>query len=286
MMNHLTCKLNWMGVLLVAVVAFSTTTAVSEERKVLRVCADPNSMPLSHHDRTGYENRVAELLGQTLGIPVEYTWFPQRRGFVRNTLRAKDPNSGREKCDLIMGVPESFELAITTKPYYRSTYALVFRKGENLDDIKTGNDFLVLDEARKSALRVGIFDQTPAAVWLTRAGFHKQIIAYPTLNADPSQYPGQLIERELRSGAIDAAILWGPIAGYFVKQSTDVELTIIPLQSMPGVRFDFPISMAVRFGEGAWKTQLEDFIDRHIDDIETILRDFNVPLLAEDGRFK
>jgi hypothetical protein len=122
--------------------SLSALNSLADERKALKVCADPNSMPLSDQKLEGYENRIAEVLAADLGIGVEYTWFPQRRGFVRNTLRAEDPDNGGYKCDLIIGVPESFELAITTKPYYRSTYALVFKKNNGLDDVKSGQDFV------------------------------------------------------------------------------------------------------------------------------------------------
>ena len=134
-------------------------SGVADERNALKGCADPNSMPLSNQELEGYENRIAETLAASLNIPAKYTWFPQRRGFVRNTMRAKDPATGEYKCDLIIGVPKSFELAITTEPYYRSTYALVFKKGNGLDDIKSGQDFVNLDTARKVGLRVGIFEQ-------------------------------------------------------------------------------------------------------------------------------
>jgi len=269
--------------LLILLLTLPVAESVADERKALKVCADPNSMPLSNQNHEGYENRIAETLAADLGIPVEYTWFPQRRGFVRNTLRAEDPNTGDYKCDLIIGVPESFELAITTDSYYRSTYALVFKKGTGLDDVTSGQDFINLAAERKSGLRVGIFEQTPGALWLARHGMTLQMVPYITLHGDPAEYPGQIIERELLNDKIDVAILWGPIAGYFVNKSKDVELTMIPLFSEPGIRFDYAISMAVRFGEGEWKNEVEALINKNTDKIEQILREYNVPLLAADG---
>jgi quinoprotein dehydrogenase-associated probable ABC transporter substrate-binding protein len=263
--------------------SLSALNSLADERKALKVCADPNSMPLSDQKLEGYENRIAEVLAADLGIGVEYTWFPQRRGFVRNTLRAEDPDNGGYKCDLIIGVPESFELAITAKPYYRSTYALVFKKNNGLDDVKSGQDFVNLDASRKAGLRVGIFEQTPAALWLARHGMIPQMVGYVTLNGDPAEYPGQIIERELLGDKIDAAILWGPIAGYFVNKSENVELTMIPLMSESGIRFDYAISMAVRFGEGEWKKELETLIGKNAVKIKSILQEYKVPLLTEDG---
>ena len=253
--------------------------ALSEERSALKVCADPNSMPLSHESQQGYENRIAALLADKLDLPLEYTWFPQRRGFVRNTLRSQHPQTQKYKCDLIMGVPESFELAITTAPYYRSTYVMVYKNGTGLDDVKSAQNFLGLEQERKQTLRVGVFEQTPGALWLARQGMIRQMVPYITLHADPNVYPGQIIEEELLAGKIDAAILWGPIAGYFVKKNADIGLTMFPLPSAEGIRFDFPISMAVRFGEGGWKKEIEALINNNKDAIESILQEFNVPLV-------
>jgi len=103
--------------------------------RVLRVCEDPNNLPFSNRAGEGFENKIAELLARELGWTLEYTWFPQRMGFIRNTLRGRDPDSNRFKCDLVLGVPVGFELASTTKPYYRSTYALVYAKGKGLDNV-------------------------------------------------------------------------------------------------------------------------------------------------------
>lgn len=280
---RISCSSRLMSGLLILLLNLPGLDSIADERQALKVCADPNSMPLSNQDQEGYENQIAETLASDLGISVEYTWFPQRRGFVRNTLRAEDPDTGNYKCDLIIGVPESFELAITTEPYYRSTYALVFKKGNGLDDVKSGQDFIALDAERKANLRVGIFEQTPGALWLARHGMTLQMAPYITLHGDPAEYPGQIIERELLGDKIDAAILWGPIAGYFVNKIKTSELTMIPLLSEPGIRFDYAISMAVRFGEGEWKNQLEMLIDKNADKIMAILKEYNVPLLSADG---
>ena len=117
-------------------VALGASVAAAEEaRKALRVCADPNYLPYSSKAEDGFENRIAAMLGEELGLPVEYEWFPQRMGFIRNTLRA-ELEEGGYKCDLVMGLPEGYELAVTTDPYYYSSYALVYVKGRNLDDVR------------------------------------------------------------------------------------------------------------------------------------------------------
>src|SRR6267378_5084166 len=110
--------------------AFAQPNAPVDDDRVLRVCEDPNNLPFSNRAGEGFENKLAELLARELGWTLEYTWFPQRMGFIRNTLRGREPNSGRFKCDLVLGVPVGFELAATTKPYYRSTYALAYAKGK------------------------------------------------------------------------------------------------------------------------------------------------------------
>lgn len=263
---------------LVASFILSSIT-LAEQREALRVCADPNSLPFSHKNGEGFENRIADILAADLGIPVEYTFFPQRRGFIRSTLRAEHPTRPGYKCDLVMGVPAGFELAITTKPYYRSTYALVYVKGRNLDAVATPQDLINLDPELRDQLRIGIFEQTPAALWLARNGMTLQMVAYPTMAGDPDEYPGILIEEELVQNKLDAVILWGPIGGYFAKRITAVDIAVIPLQSEAGIRFDFAISMAVRFGEGEWKNQLEALIDRNADKIDAVFQEYNTPLL-------
>jgi quinoprotein dehydrogenase-associated probable ABC transporter substrate-binding protein len=254
--------------------------AVALERDAFRVCADPNNLPFSHKNQQGFENRLAELWADRLGLEVEYTWFPQRLGFIRNTLRAKNEQD-EYKCDVVMGIAEGYELLMTTKPYYRSTYALVYVKGRNLDDVQSGQDFVNLDEKRKSALKIGAFDTTPGPAWLQRHGMLRQMVSYPAMSGDPDDYPGEVIEQALAEGELDAALIWGPIAGYFAKRSEQVEMAVIPLESEPGVRFDFAISAGVRHGEGEAKEQLEQLMDETSGEIQALLENYNVPLLEE-----
>lgn len=266
--------------LLAGFAMFATIPAAAAERDVLRVCADPNSLPFSSEDRAGFENRIAQLLADDLGVPLEYTWFPQRRGFVRQTLRARD-GSGGYKCDLIMGVPTSFEMGLATQPYYRSTYALVIRATDDLAGVANQADFVALDPAARGGLRVGAHTPGPGTLWLTRNGMRNQIVAYPALDADPNSYPGQLVDKELAEGRLDAAILWGPIAGYFAKQEAErgAKLRVIPLTGDEGIRFDFAIASAVRYGDDEWRDRVQDFYDRRQADIDAILLEYGVPLL-------
>jgi len=255
------------------------------ERKALRVCQDPNNLPFSNTKGEGIENRIAELFGKALGLPVTYYSFPQRMNFVRNTLRYKLPGQDYP-CDIVMGVPLGFDQVSVTKPYYRSTYALVFAEGKGLDGVRSGQDFLALDKARLAALRIGVYDRSPASEWLNRHGLVERGVPYKMLNADPAQYPGEIIEKDLAAGAIDAAIVWGPIAGYFAKRVKSPTLRVVPLKSEPGVQFDYEMAMGVRYGEREWKQQIEALIESRRADIQSILRDFGVPLVDESYAVK
>ena len=199
-------------------------------------------------------------------------------GFVRNTLGSKNEHN-EYKCDVVMGVVDGYELLMTTKPYYRSTYALVYVKGRGLDEVQSGSDFLNLDDESKTRLKIGAFDQTPGPAWLSRHGMLNQMVPYQAMSGDPAAYPGEVLEHALVDGDVDAAIIWGPIAGYFAKQAKDVEMVVIPLESEPGVKFDFGISAGVRRGEDEAKNQLEELMDETSGEILALLEDYNVPLL-------
>jgi mxaJ protein len=266
---------------LVVAVAMLAQSAAALEREAFRVCADPNNLPFSHKNQKGFENQLAELWADHLGLEVQYTWFPQRMGFVRNTLGSKDENNVY-KCDVVMGVAEGFDQLMTTKPYYRSTYALVYVKGRELDDIRSGQDLLDLDSERKSALTIGAFDTTPGPAWLQRHDMLNQMKPYQAMSGDPEDYPGKVLEQALVKGEIDAAIIWGPIAGYFAKQAQDVEMVVIPLESEPGVQFDYAISAGVRRGDNEGKAQLEQLMDETDQQIQALLLSYNVPLLPPE----
>ena len=247
-------------------------------RTELRVCQDPNNMPFSNTAGEGIENRIAEVFGKALGLPVTYYSFPQRLAFIRNTLKFKLPGQDYP-CDIVIGVPVGFDQVSVTEPYYRSTYALVFPKGHGMDGVKSAEDFLKLDPATLKSLRIGIYDRSPASDWLVRHGLVDQGVPYRTMNADPAQYPGEIIEKDLAQGKIDAAIVWGPTAGYFVRQVKRPALELVPLKSEDGVKFDYQIAMGVRYGERAWKELVEQLIEAKKPEIDAILETFNVPIV-------
>jgi quinoprotein dehydrogenase-associated probable ABC transporter substrate-binding protein len=265
------------GILALAGAACAQSQEV-KPREAFRVCQDPNNLPFSNTKGEGIENKIAELFGKALGLPVTYYDFPQRMAFVRNTLRYKLPGEDYP-CDIIIGVPAGYDQVSVTKPDYHSTYALVFPKGKGLDQVTSGKDFLELDPKKLASLHIGIYDRSPASEWLAKHNLTEQGVPYQILNADPDQYPGQIIENDLAHGKIDAAIVWGPIAGYFAKRIKEPQLAVVPLKSEPGVKFDYQMAMGVRYGEREWKQQIESLIERHRGDIDAILREYGVPLL-------
>ena len=253
------------------------------DERVLRVCEDPNNLPFSNRAGQGFENKIAELLARELGWTLEYTWFPQRMGFIRNTLRARDPGSNRFKCDLVMGVPAGFELASTTKPYYRSTYAMVYARGKGLDGVTTPEGLLKLEPVKLKSLKLGVFGQSPAADWLLKHGLFDQAVSYQPQSGDPERYPGEMVEKDLVSGSVDVAFVWGPIAGYFAKNAR-AELAVVPFAPDREIQFDFRIAMGVRFGEREWKDRIERLLEANRAPIGAILADYGVPLLDDEGR--
>jgi quinoprotein dehydrogenase-associated probable ABC transporter substrate-binding protein len=267
-----------MAAALVVAAASAQAPPDAPERTALKVCQDPNNLPFSNTGGEGFENKIAELFGKDLGLPVTYYGFPNRMNFIRNTLRYKLPTDDYP-CDIVMGVPAGFDQVSVTRPYYRSTYALVFPKGKGLDAIRSSDDLLALPRDELATLRIGLYDRSPASQWLARHDLVDRGVPYPMMNADPAQYPGQLIERDLELGKIDVAIVWGPIAGFFARRVHTPELVVVPMKSEPGLAFDFAMAMGVRYGEPAWKQQVEALLVKHRSEIEAILRDYGVPLL-------
>jgi mxaJ protein len=249
--------------------------------KVLRVCQDPNNMPLSNRALAGFENKIAALFAQDLGWKLEYTWFPQRMGFIRNTLRAKEENSGHFKCDLVIGVPKGFELAATTRPYYRSSYAMAYVKGKGLDKVHELDDLLALDAGQRMKLRFGAFAGSPVTEWLLQHGFAEQIEWYQSQTGDAEQYPGEIVEKDLANGKIDVAFAWGPIAGYFAKNARSAPIVAIPLKSRPGMKLDFEIAMAVRHADKNFRQRIDALIAADQAKIRAILEQYGVPLLEQ-----
>ncbi len=255
---------------------------VHADQEPFRVCADPVNPPLSTKQEEGFENKIARLFAQALGKEVKYTWFPQRIGFLRNTLQAKDPETETYRCDVVMGLPAGFELAATTKPYYRSTYVLVIAKGKGFDDIQAAEQLFELPTERKAKLKIAMFDRTPGVTWLLRHGLLSQGRTYQAMTGDPSVNTAMTLEKEFASGNVNMAVVWGPIGAYLAwKHPRDYLL--LPLKSEPGIRFDYAIAMGVRRDDKALKAQLDALIERNHDAIVALLKRYKVPLVDKEG---
>ncbi|NKB36779.1 MAG: quinoprotein dehydrogenase-associated putative ABC transporter substrate-binding protein [Gammaproteobacteria bacterium] len=254
----------------------------------LKVCADPYNLPYSNKDGEGFENKIAELFAADLGVPLKYEWFPQRMGFIRNTLKAEGTDGGF-KCDLVIGVPDRFELAATTKAYYASTYAFVYAKGRGLDEMKEPKDISKISDEAKQKIRIGAFDRGPGQLWLFKNGLFARMKPYMSQSGDVRVNPINILD-DIVADKIDATVIWGPIAGFYAKNS-EADLEVIPLPSgkdNPEMKFDYNMSMAVRYGENKWKGAVNELINRNKDKIKAILDDYGIPVVpvkqsAEDN---
>jgi len=262
-----------------AVTPVAAQTASEETPNLLKVCAPPYNLPMSDMDGSGYENRIAELFAAQMGAKLRYTWFPQRLGFIRATLKNNETEDGEYKCDVVMGVPENFELAATTQPYMHSTWAMIYAKGTGLDWIKSQDDLSKMTPEQKATLKLGIWDQGPTTEWVSRLGLIEQAQVFPIMSGDPKQSPTHVVETELMKGEINLTFLWGPFAGYLQHKLKDAGLIVIPLKNEPGLKFDYQISMAVRHGDEARRKQIADLIEKNQPAIDKILAEYGVPTL-------
>ena len=238
--------------------------------KVLRVCADPRNLPFSDKQGRGFENKLAEMIGKEIGKPVAYTYFPQVIGFVRNTLNAF-------RCDVVMGVVHGNGLMQTTNAYYHTAYALVVRKGQDLEGIST------LSDPRLKDKRIGIVAGTPPATVMVEDGLMDRAKPYPLTVDTRYDAPAHDMVDDIVSGRIDAGVLWGPIAGYWATHEGK-PLSITPLLNEKGARMSFGISMGVRHSDQSWKRQLNQLISRDQDAIDKLLISYGVPLLDAQGK--
>jgi mxaJ protein len=240
----------------------------------LRVCADPNNLPFSNDRRQGFENRIAELMARDMKTTVQFSWRPQLRGFVRKGLKAG-------ACDVYMGVPVGFGPLLTTKPYYRSTYVIVYRTGSRVH-VRS------LDDSALRSLKVGVhmigddYQNTPPAQALAARGIIDNVRGYPIVGDYSKPDPQAEILRALARGEIDVAIVWGPFAGYFAKHLS-TSLTIVPVtpaHDPSGQTFAFAIAMGVARGDTALARTLDTLLARERPAIHRILSAYGVPLDA------
>jgi mxaJ protein len=238
----------------------------------LRVCADPNNLPYSNEKQEGFENKLAQIIAHDLGREVDYTWWAMRRGFFRLTLKA-------QQCDLVMGVPVSSERALTTDPYYRSTYVFVTRKDRNLN-ISSIND------PRLKALKVGVqiigddYNNSPPAESLAKRGAIKNIVGYTVYGNYLTPNPTARIVDGVAKGDVDIAIVWGPQAGFFAaQQSVPLKITRVRPMSDGPLPFTFEISLGVRRNDVQLRDRLDRILQRHRSDIDKLLAEYHIPLI-------
>jgi mxaJ protein len=252
----------------------SDARAIPTASRVLRVCADPAGLPFSNDRLEGFENRVAALLASDLGATLEYTWWPLRRGFLRNTLSA-----GR--CDVVIGVPEGYggRGVTTTKPWYRSTYAFVSRKERHLEGLRS------IDDPRLRTLRIGVplagddGVNPPPLHALTRRGIIDGVRGFH-LYAELGRTIPAAIEA-VDDATIDVALLWGPVAGAGARK-TRTELVVVPVREQRDAeeQFEFAIAMGTRRSDESLARELDDFIVRRRAPLERILSESSVPVIA------
>jgi quinoprotein dehydrogenase-associated probable ABC transporter substrate-binding protein len=256
----------------------ATTSLTIQANDKFKVCADPLHPPYSTKELTGYENKIAALFAKQLGQEIEYTWMPERIGFIRNTLKAENDNGQGFKCDMVMGVPAGYDLTDTTKPYFHSTYVLLIAKGRGWDDISNPAQLASQPPQKLDTLKIAMFDRGPGTEWLQQNGLLEQGVPYQSMTGDSESNVAMQIDKDLRAGIIDMVILWGPMAGYVQSQSPKGYIAI-PMQSTAKTKFDFSIAIGIRQGDENRKQQLNSLIDKNIDQIQRIISDYQIPLL-------
>lgn len=238
--------------------------------ETLRVCSDPSNMPFSDENGEGFENKLADMVAAATGRrSVAYTWFPSIPGFVRNTL-------GANHCDIIMGYAQGDELVQNTNAYYRSSYVLIYKKDSDLAGVEALTDPKLVDK------RIGVVHATPPSANMAAAKLMRKAKIYP-LVVDTRAVPSmaEVMIRDMVAGVIDAAVVWGPMAGYYARNSK-VDLAIVPLtREKGGSRMTYRITMGVRPSDQQWKRTLNSFIRDHQADINKLLLSYGVPLLDE-----
>ena len=256
-------------------VATLLLSAAAQARE-LKVCADPNNLPFSNRHEQGFENKLAHLVARELHARLTYVWWAQRRGNIRETLKAG-------LCDIIPGVASNLEMLATTRPYYRSAYVFVTRAGDQLE-------LRGFDDPRLRTLTIGVqmigddFANTPPAHALTRRGIVDNIRGYMLYGDYAQDNPPRVIIDDVASGRLDVAVVWGPLAGYFARQRRpELRLQAVsPLFDGAMLPMVFDISMGVRRDDQALRRELDDVLTRHAPRIQALLQEYGVPIVDGD----
>lgn len=235
----------------------------------LRVCADPANLPFSNDKSEGYENDIANLIGEKLNIPVVYDYMPQVIGYVRETLNKK-------KCDIIIGITGSNDLVLNTVPYMRWAYAMIYLKDNGIEVDRPNHPQL-------ADLRIGAVAGTPPTFILQRYNLMGKVRPY-NLTFDPRvAVIGETMIDDLIDGLVDINFMSAPIASHYLhkKGYNKEKFVMIPLETTDQGwgRMDFYTTMGVRDGETDWKKKLNRFIKENQKEIDTILAKHNIPIL-------
>jgi mxaJ protein len=258
------------ALLLIGALAASAYAAERASGPPLRVCSDPNNLPFSNSNEQGFENKLADLVARDLHTRVQYTWWAQRRGFLRNTL-----NAGL--CDVVMGYPAAADMVRTTRPYYRSSYMFVSKRSRHL---RIGS----LNDPVLRRLRIGVQligddgANSPPAHSLSRRGIVQNVIGYSVYGDYRMNSPPSAIVAAVARGEVDVAAVWGPLAGYFAALQSE-PLDLVPVQPAVDAQLPqvFAISIAVRRDDARRLQQLEEFLTRQQADVDHILAEYRVP---------
>jgi mxaJ protein len=256
--------------------AQAATVSTAVPARELKVCADPNNLPFSNQREQGFENELARLVAHELHARLTYVWWAQRRGNIRETLKAG-------LCDVIPGVASNLEMLATTRPYYRSAYVFVSRAADGLE-------LRGFDDPRLRTLTIGVqmvgddFSNTPPAHALTRRGIVDNIRGYMLYGDYAQDSPSRAIVDDVASGRLDVAVVWGPLAGYFArKERPELHLQAVsPLIDGPMLPMVFDISMGVRRDDRALRRQLDEVLTGQAERIQALLRRYGVPLVGSN----
>jgi mxaJ protein len=259
---------------LIGCTTLAMSAAGAENTNALRVCADPNNLPFSNEAQAGFENKLAELVASQFNEPVIYAWHAERRGFIRQTLRAN-------ACDVVMNVPMNYDLVETTRPYYRSSYVFVTRTDRHLD-------IQSIKDPRLRQLKIGVQlvgdngINTPPAHALSAQGLIDNLVGFTLYGDYQEPNPPARIVTAVEKGDVDIAAVWGPLAGYFAMQSP-VPLVVTPItdtESFAPLVFQYSMAMGVRKDDEALRDKLDGVIEGQRPQIDALLASFGVPMLG------
>jgi mxaJ protein len=261
--------------LLVAAAAVLLGSCSLIPQRTLTACEDPNNLPFSDKAGEGFENKLAQMIASDLNAKLQYVWWAQRRGYVRNTLN-------ESKCDFWPGIGSNVEMVATTRPYYRSTYMFVTRASSNLKG-------LTLDDPRLKTLSIGVqmvgndATNTPPAHALARRGIVGNVHGYMLYGDYSKPNPPSEVVAAVERGDVDVALVWGPLAGYFAARSP-VPLRLEPVTPwMADMQWpmQFDISVGVQKNNQQLLKQIDRVLARRSAEIRKLLDSYQVPLVGQ-----